>query len=260
MKIKKGSIAIFSVLFLLSIVPLISAYSYGFFDLGQGSQDVVDAVTNFAAPLFSALIGDYYGGEFFFAKILLLILLFVIINAVLVKVDLFGKQNAGVSFIVSAVISILAVRFISDNDLSRFILLPYATVGIVITTILPLIVLFYFLHVTNMGSIGRRLSWIFFAIVFLSLWYSRRTEISDLGNQIYLWTAIVMGLVFIFDKKIHSYFAIHELSIFYKKASERHIAGLQAEYLNILNVDTPQANSRKDQIQRELQRLGANAP
>ena len=69
-----------------------------------------------------------------------------------------------------------------------------------------------------------------------------------------------MVLVFIFDKGIHRYFKSWEISAFYKGANERTIAALQAEYLHIVNVDTPTAQSRRNSIVRQLRALGADVP
>ena len=79
-------------------------------------------------------------------------------------------------------------------------------------------------------------------------------------DSIYFWTAVALLLLMFFDKKIHYYFAAHELNIFYRGANAGTIAGLQAEYLTILNVDTTQAETRRNAIEARLTALHASLP
>jgi hypothetical protein len=258
---KKSLLRIILGFMLLGIfaIPLVSAQS---FDLYQGSNNLINSIERFATPFFEVLIGDYSGSEFFFAKCLFLILLFIMIDAILKKVPLFQGNNA-VIFIIALVVSVLGVRFISDNEFTQMILLPYGTLGIVLTTVLPFIIVFYFLHSMNAGGAARRILWLFFIVVFGALWYSKRNTLlasNPIGNQIYMWTLVAMAGLFIFDRGIHRYFAIHEMNIFYTKAKQKTVASLQAEYMNILNVDSPQANARRQQIETELKRHGADIP
>jgi len=48
--------------------------------------------------------------------------------------------------------------------------------------------------------------------------------------------------------------------MFYNHAQARTISGLQAEYLNILNVNTPEADKRRKDIESHLKSLGAGVP
>ena len=111
-----------------------------------------------------------------------------------------------------------------------------------------------------MGGAGRRLSWIFFGIIFFVLWIYQADKIGPIANQIYGWTMAAIVLIFIFDKNIHYYFKTWEISAFYKGANERTIASLQAEYLNIVNVYTPDAVRRRGAIEKQLKVLKARLP
>ena len=248
---------------IIQFMPFVSAYSYyggfGNFDLRTGSEQLIQFITDFARPLFEGIIGDYSGSEFFFAKCLILILLYVVCASALKRVEVFKKNN-GVIFIISAVISVLAVRFISENQLTLGILLPYGTLGVALTTILPFFIFTFFIQVSGMGGLGRRLSWLFFGIVFIVLWFSKSSEMAALSNQIYFFTLIGMIVAFIFDKQIHYYFKAWELSAFYKNSYDRTAAKLQAEYLNIVNVDTPEAERSRQRIEQELKRMNRSLP
>lgn len=248
----------FSFLVSLLFVPLASAQS-GFSDVGSFVQQVVQSVKDIFIPIFSALFGVASSDEFLLTKILLFVLLFILVRASLKFVPRLGEQG-GVVTMVAFVISFFAARFISENELTKGILLPYGTLGIVLTTALPFLVLFFALHAAKMGGIGRRLAWAFFGIVFVALFISRFKELSQIGKYIYLSGLLLIALCIFFDKAIHQYFFAHELSMFYKSARARTIAGLQAEYLHILSVDTPEATRRRTDIEAHLHRLGADVP
>lgn len=259
---------LFVLILMLGFLPLTSAqpFSYTSSFMQDTMQRMVDIVTQAAAPIFDALLGDYTGGydnftpsEIFFIRILLLILLFVILFMVIKTIPKIG-ENKGIAFIIALVISVIAVRFMSKTELFFGILLPYGVMGAAITTILPFLVFFYFLHVTNVGSAGRRLCWILFGIIFVALWISKSSQMSEVSNWIYIAASAAVVLAFLFDREIHRYFALHEINIFIKKSNQRAVASLQAEYMNILSVDTPQAKARRDDIEKQLAKFGANLP
>lgn len=215
---KKGLLGIAFGAFLCYILPLVSAQwgwggggwgGYGSIDLRQGSYQVIQWVQDFAAPFFEILIGDYSSSEFFFAKSLLLILIFVIVFAILKKSGFLGlERKSGIIFTIAAVVSILAIRFLPDNSLINGILLPYSTLGIAITTFLPLLIYFFFIHESVPGHAGRRMGWALYAIIFIALWNSQDVNLSDTSNWIYITGIGLVILFFIFDSKFHEYFAL----------------------------------------------------
>lgn len=249
---------VFLILLLVLILPLSSSlmdFSSASYQIERGITDVTIA----AKPIFQALFGDYGSSDFLFVKVLLFILMIIVIKSILVKVDFFGNNSKLVA-IISIIVPILSIRYMGDNEIIRGILLPYSTLGIAITTLLPFILFFYFIHFSKMGGFGRRISWIFFLIIFLVLWNSRYSSLSPLGNRIYWWTGVIAVVLFMFDRNIHNYFKKWELDNFYKGANQKTIAALQSEYLNIINVDSPAANARKTSIENQLKKLGANLP
>lgn len=184
---------------------LTSFVSAGFLAEGAGFVgDLVQGVVDAGKPIFQPLLGEADTSDFLLAKILLLILLFVVINAIIKKTPL-GEEDR-VAGIISIVVSILAIRFMSESQLIKGILVPYGTLGVALTTILPFLIFFYFIYETEMGSSGRKLAWGFFGIVFLLLWASKSDQLNELANQIYAGGILLIILVFIFDKQIKKYF------------------------------------------------------
>lgn len=250
-------VVLFFFLAVLGILPIVSAQSINDQIFTVGKQ-AIDAITSFARPFFEVILGEYSTSDLFLQKSLFLILLFVVLNAAAKAIPNLGRQKAA-STVVALIVSILAVRFISDK-MFQGILISYGTIGIALTTILPFLAFFYFVHVVNMGGLGRRLMWMFFGIVFVALFISRFGKIEPVGQWIYILGIVLIVLAFMFDKGIHRYFFLHELNVFYRGAANKTVAALQAEYMNIVSLDTPQANARRTAIEARLRALGANVP
>ncbi|MCX8159133.1 MAG: hypothetical protein N3D20_02475 [Candidatus Pacearchaeota archaeon] len=243
--------------FFVLVIPLTSA------EVGDKAieiaQGVIDAVIGYATPVFEGIIGQYSTTEFFFVKCLILIMFFVIIDVVVRSIPKLG-ENKVVVHVIAISVSIIAVRYISETGIIKGILLPYGSLGIALTIIIPFFVFVYFIHSIGTGGLGRRLLWIIFSIVFLALFVSRYDELPEIGKWIYFAFFVLIIFMFIFDKAIHRYFFLHELSIFYRKAGSKAIAALQAEYMNIIGVNTPEAERRRKEIESDLKRLGGSIP
>jgi hypothetical protein len=254
-------LSILSIAIILCIVPLISAQFYGggfsYIDLGQGVRDVIDQMTNLLTPVFEVLLGDYSGSNFFFTKILLLIVLFVLINTILKRIPAFEGNN-GVVMIISLVVSIIAIRFISEDQLYA-IILPYSVLGIALTSILPFMIFAYFIYSTDMPGIGRKFAWLFFIAVFGVTWFYKWNELTGFGNTLYFWTAVVMGGMFLFDRSIQAYLRGENIKDWEKKATDKEIAALQEEAQRIAAVDSVPADRRRRQIKQRLWKLGAGS-
>lgn len=218
-------------------------------ELKEGANQVVGWIKAIFGPFFEAILGTRSYDSFFYAKVLLLILLYALISFILNKIDLF-QGRGGVISIVAGVISVLAVRFLQENDFVRGILLPTGALGISLIVILPILIYFFFVHEYIKGSSGRRIAWMFFFVVFCAIWLKRRTEIPSDLNWIYSLGIIIVGINFLFDSQIHQYFELAALKRWNQKLRDREVAKLQAEY-NLLYNTTP----RTSDIQRRLRQI-----
>jgi len=199
----KKNWGIFTFLTLL-LTTLVSAGPVeGARQLLEGTRDIIVILIQFVSDLiFDINTFD----EFLLAKILLFIIIFIVVNMVLQKNFLFSSDKR-LNTIIALAISILSIRFIPNNDFIQAMILPYTTLGIAITTILPLVVFFFFLHQSNIGQFGRRAGWLIFGSIFIGLWSMRGPELGY-ANNIYWIAAIFVVISLIFDKSIHSYFGL----------------------------------------------------
>ena len=189
-------------------------------------------IKDFTSPFFEAILNTSAYEPFFFAKILLLIILFLVIVFSLNKSKMLGslEDKPFVIYTISALISILAMRYLPDSDLIQGILLPYSALGIAITTFLPLMIFFFFIQNSNFGGFGRRAGWFLYGIIFLALWLSKEVTTSSTTNMIYSFSLLFIVLSIMFDKSIHKYFAFKEIRAIDRNLSDAQIVTLINKY------------------------------
>lgn len=117
----------------------------------------------------------------FLAKVLLMILVLSLVSSAL-KSSGMGLLKSGVShWVVSIIVSVLSIRFLTV-DMIQTIIMPYSTIGVAMTAALPFIIYFFFVEKTwgsPASPVFRKIAWIFFAVVFLSIWVMRQDEFQD---------------------------------------------------------------------------------
>lgn len=253
---KKSIYAWISSLFLINILPFISAYGGVLYDIRRGPEDVIRIVQEFTSPFFEALLNTSAYSEFFFAKVLLLILVFVVVYYVLKQSDIMGlKDQKGVLLIITSVISILAMRYMPENDLIKGILLPYTTFGIAISTFLPFLIFFFFVEKSGLQHLGRRMAWALYGIIFAVLWYQRSDQIPSSSNWIYTLLFVLIAIAFLFDSGIHQYFGISEMRAADRQRLMLRQADLVEQEKKIRLIGTPEANKIADKIHLESEKL-----
>tara|TARA_Y100000310_G_C20627208_1_gene786609 strand:+ start:902 stop:1657 length:756 start_codon:yes stop_codon:yes gene_type:complete len=206
-------------------------------------EEILQKGQEIFTPIFEILLGTSSYDDFFFAKILFFLLLFVVIFAILKKVELF-KKTEKFNFLIAVIISLLAIRYISEEGFFAGILLPYTTLGLAIITAIPFIIYFWFVHTGMKGSFGRRMAWIFYGIIFISLWISRSSELSTELNWIYILGLIALVVTFSFDKSIHKYFGTAKASKLKRRFVLKRIADIEADLSRYRMIVDPSDETR----------------
>ncbi len=176
-----------------------------------------------AKPLLEYLLGQKFDnntnsiyGDFFSMALLILLIVFAVVYVSLKRINFFNDlDHVWVLWVVSIAVSLLAVRFLTQEWLIT-ILLPYSALGVVISAGVPFAI-FFFIVKDWTSKTARKFAWIFFSVVFIFLYYAR-SNIEYIATstgthyEIYLWTALLAGLMFLFDGTIHGFFvkARHE--------------------------------------------------
>jgi hypothetical protein len=169
-------------------------------------QEVIDNTEEILSPIAGALLNTDVD-EYLFARVLLAIILFFLVRIGLESIPaLSGKK--GVSIIVAFAVAALSVRYLGEIGIVKGIILPYSVLGIALTTILPFLIYFFFVHKVIENGVGRRIAWILYLIILFVLWLYRYDEVSTVGNWIYFIIVTLAILLLIFDKSVRRYFSM----------------------------------------------------
>ena len=152
-------------------------------------------------------------------------------------------------WIIAVVVPLIAMRFINYDQISA-ILTQYQLLAIVISSILPFVIFFFFVQGIGEGyPMMRKILWIFFIAVYLGLW---TTTGSELQSTIFFWTVAAALAVLIFDKRIEMYLAAKEFAKREKWNINNKIAEINDKidkiHRQILNGTHPNAKEGKREI------------
>jgi hypothetical protein len=179
--------------------------------IGDFSRDVLDNIGDILSPIFEVLLNSTSFDEYLFVKVLFLVILFFLIKLALERFPPF-EDKGGITTIIAISVSLISVRYLGEIGVIRGILLPYGVLAVALTTILPFLIFFFFVHRTISTGIGRRLAWIFYLIILSGIWLYRYDELSDVSNYIYSGIFFLGILLIIFDRKVKQYFALAEVN------------------------------------------------
>lgn len=215
----------------------------------------IDSLSQALGSIFAPIFGTGFG-EFLFAKIMLFFLLFAIIFVSLKKIDIF-EENRAVHVVLTSITSVLAVRYLEPGEFINAILLPYTALGAALSTFLPLLIFFYFVHKSGLHGFGRRAAWFIYLLFFIMLWGTRPYDSLGTANWIYL---ISLGFVLInlfLDKTIQGYFSSMDQEAWGERLKDARVARLEVEKDNIesVTVKSNRMKKRLKEIDRELRRI-----
>lgn len=244
---------IVALFFALLSVPFASAVWYG--TLGTAAEQFLFSLQEFLGPLFEALLNTSQFDEFFFYKLLLFFLMIFVVYLALKNVPIF-KDNTKIARFVSIIIALIAARYLTEVELIETILISYGTLAVALTTLLPFLVYFFFVHNAVKSGVGRRVAWIFYMLVLLGLWINRYDVIGDVGNFIYFGVFVASILLLVFDKKIREYFVLAEMQKTHNDIRDEHISRAWRDYH--MHLDTWRQTGSKNAYsaaKRQLEHL-----
>lgn len=167
----------------------------------------------------------------FFTKILIFLLLFIVLTPA-AKMAKLGGDNEKLQILVAFIVALMGARFLTDK-LVNLILLPYGTLAIVISSMIPLFALFYFAETMGQAHAWmKKVTWILAAVSFVGLWFYRLSAVGAAAN-IYLITALICLFMLLYEKRMN----IHSLVYGHYSTA---ILNLQME---IANLGLNQANA-----------------
>jgi len=232
---KKSVLAVSLVFSLVLFTSLVSAYWYG--DLSSASTQIIQWIRDIFDPFFEVFVGDIALNQIFFARVLILILLFVLISAILRRISIF-KENHGTRIIIAAVVSILGSRYITESEFIQGVLLPYGILAVALTVLLPFLILGYFVHDSVDSPAGRKFAWIIFIAVYLGMWGDRSSELGN-ANYIYLIGALLAAAAALFDHTVHEYFGLAQYASARRGRIKMQIADIEERLNRYRSISNP---------------------
>ena len=239
-------------LLIVNSFSLISSLSFGEV-ISRGPIEAMNVIEEFVGPFFASLLDTDTYDQYFFSKSLVLILLIIVIYVVLGKVDLF-KDKTGVKSIISFVISVIGMRYITEIDFIQGILLPYSVLAVAITMGLTFIIFGFFINDLPNAS-ARRLGWILFIGIFLGIWYDRASQLSRGANITYAIFIVLSLVTILFDRQIHEYLGLRESKDAYRRILQAKLADMETR-LERLRGATLTTNIRRtiENMEKDYQR------
>jgi magnesium-transporting ATPase (P-type) len=161
-------------------------------------------------PFIQFFLGaEDYSGQLLFERFLFFLVILSIVSVVLKGTDLFKDQKK-IVMLLSVIISILSVRYISFEWI-KTTAMSYAVLGIALMSFLPFLIYFFFLKGFAPNSSGlRKIGWILFACIYFGL---SLTAENNYYGKVYLWTGLA-SLAFLFlDGTINRYMTMEKLRV-----------------------------------------------
>jgi hypothetical protein len=259
---KAGGLLIAVVLLSIFMTSMVSAENF----VVRGVNQIVET----AEPVVELLLGEveplgatpFSIAEILFVKLLVFLLLLFIIHIAVSKVPAF-EERGGLSWLITIIVSLLAVRFITSEALINLIWLPYGVLGVSLAAGLPFVIAFFFLESFESRAV-RKVGWILLFVVFVVLAIVRWESFALLDSEFNLgWIYVIAGvlslMVFWLDKTIHSWFVISALGKISDAAKRRQAAELardiKEKYTELRRAGT--AAERRD-IRSEIREMNAN--
>jgi hypothetical protein len=266
-KMKRGfvltGVFLFIALFLISNVS-----ASPFEGIAEGLGNLIKGIIEILSPVLKIILGNVAGKGLFFTKVLLFIIVLSIVWIALEQIEVF-KDYEFIHWTLTIVVSILSVRFLTEESWIQTILLPYSTLGVAITAFLPFIIWFLFVTIglKDQPPIIRKFLWIAFAVVFLSLWSIRQGEFTDIttgfnASNIYIWVFILSLAMVFFDGTIQKFLNKAKIDRLTQNANKRLIDQLMIDMQNIQsrltsgNMSSGAFKTRMKQIKEQIIALG----
>jgi hypothetical protein len=228
-------------------------YSDPIYGFGRGMEQLIEFTEVTLGPFFSVVLGGY--GDLLFERVLFLFIVLAVVYVISSKMDVF-KDNKLVIWTVTLAISLLSVRFLTD-ELIQTMILPYNILGVSISAILPLIIYFTFVESFSDSATLRKTLWLFFMVVFIGIWGSRYDELGDL-SWIYFFTAVAALIFLLADGTIRRAIENQQLKQLGYEKRQQYIADLHDqldklhEQVGKNHITVAYFNSRKKDIEKQL--------
>lgn len=210
MNSKKGLLYlfVFSLIFTFS-VNFVSASEFtdALAPVAEAVSGIFETIFETIRPFLAILLGEAgesYDSGSFMGKIIGLIVVTSIIYVVLSKsMSSFFDNHKWALWIISLAIPILGFRFV-DASIIDSMVLPSSVFAVAVTSGLPFVLYFYLIE--GFPSYIKKIAWIFFAAIFIVLYFVRFDELSTTASSFYIVTALLALFMMYLDGTLRKFF------------------------------------------------------
>jgi len=196
-------------IFALGLIMISMCMSFASAGIAENIQKGIEGTYTALEPTLRILIGGTQdSADIFLATLVLAIIIFSVVWVAIGRMKFFN-DNDWAMWLVTLAVSLLSIRWITEVELIKTIILPYSTLGVALTAGIPFVIYFFVVKDFN-SSLAKRVAWVFFAAIFIGLWFVRQDQIDEF-NWIYLATAGAALLVILLDKKITKFLKTIEI-------------------------------------------------
>lgn len=150
--------------------------------------------------LFNVILNGSMGGSY--EDIVARVLIFLLIAIVLHKpAKTIVKGNSKMGGLISSIVAVMAIRFMTV-DMIKGMFLPYQTLGLVLSILIPFVLLAYFME--DFEESFRSIGYFLMAGIFILMWWFRWTDIGDLAYY-YLGASVLALLALYFDNSFRAW-------------------------------------------------------
>ncbi|MBS3072410.1 hypothetical protein J4477_01085 [Candidatus Pacearchaeota archaeon] len=279
---KVVSLIILLLTFSIFLTAIVSAQQ------SQMLVDNIDKTLKSLEPLVKYIVGDITdststtkASEILFIKVLFLIILIAIIYKAVERTPTIG-ENKAVSWVITIIASLLAVRLITTDALVNFLWTPTGVLGVALITILPFIIFFFFIEGFGEPLI-RKTGWMVFAVIYFLMGLLRWNELKlnpanygDVANipifgggdynwlpfilnlsWVYMIIGILAVIIFIYDSKVRAKYVSNSIKAGMKTSDAVELADLEDELRRVRGsiVKTTDKERSKNLIARQREIL-----
>ncbi len=133
----------------------------------------------------------------------LFLIIFLVVSQAL-KITIF-KKNKSISYIIGVIIAILAVRYMTLDQID-FLAHTYSSLGTIILLAVPFIIVFFFIYSIDLRSTSRRILWGFYLIMNIYIFNQVSPFSTDISLEITIGIIFVGGFLILIDKWIRERF------------------------------------------------------
>ncbi len=153
------------------------------------------------------VVGEAETAELFLMKVLFFILIFSLVWVISDRIPVISEKGF-VKFLVGFIVSFLSLRGFASSEIVQTVILPYSAFGVALASAIPFVMAFFVIR--DFPLQWKKISWMFFAVVFVGLWIVRSDAVGNFGS-IYLITAVLGVAMLLLDKTIQKWWRNQEV-------------------------------------------------